>query len=83
MTDIINSWLGKFWDWLDTRGVIRRAVLGVAIWMTWEVTHWAMAFAEHSVRPGVDLAAVIAAVSAPATALGGYVFKAYLDSRAV
>lgn len=83
MTDIINSWLAKFWDWLDNRGVIRRIVLGTAIWMTWEVTHWAMAFAEHSQRAGGDLAVVIAAVSAPATALGGYVFKAYLDSRAV
>lgn len=82
MSDFLNSWFVSFWDWLDNRGVIRRVILGVAMWMTWEVTHWAMAFAAVSARPGIDLAAVIAAVSAPATALSGYVFKAYLDSRA-
>lgn len=81
MTDRILTWLTRWWDFIDQRGIVRRIVLGVAIWMTWAVTVWAMAFVEHSQRPGIDLAAIIGAVSAPVAAFAGFVFKAYLDSK--
>ena len=42
MTEALENGLTRFWDWLDNRGVIRRVVLGVAIWMTWEVSAWSM-----------------------------------------
>ena len=74
--------LERFWNFVDRRGVVRRMVLGAAIWMTWSVSTWAMAFVEASTRPGVDLAAIIAAVTGPVTLFGGYVFKAYIVSRA-
>ena len=70
----------RFWNWIDSRGVIRRVILGIAIWMTWRVTEWAMNFA-NTEEISVNTAAVIAAVTAPVVAFGGYVFKAYLDSR--
>lgn len=70
-------------DFIDKRGVVRRVVLAVAIYMTWRVSVWAMMFVGHSDLSGVDLAAVVAAVTAPVTAFGGYVFKAYIDSRNV
>jgi hypothetical protein len=25
----------KFWDWVDSRAVVRRIVLGYTLWMTW------------------------------------------------
>ena len=70
----------QLWDFVDNRGVIRRVVLGIAIWMTWQVSEWAMAFAINE-ELGMNTAAVIGAVSAPIVAFGGYVFKSYLDSR--
>lgn len=70
----------QFWDFVDNRGVIRRAVLGIAIWMTWQVSEWAMAFATNE-EISMNTAAVIAAVTAPVVAFGGYAFKSYLDSR--
>jgi hypothetical protein len=79
--DHLDNALTRFYDWIDERGVIRRIVLGIAIWMTWEVSQWAMAFVACSQRPGIDLAAIIAAVTGPVTLFGGYVFKAYIDSR--
>ena len=49
--------------------------------MTWRVSVWAMGFAETSPRPGIDIAAIIAAVTAPVTLFAGSVFKGYLESR--
>ncbi len=60
----------------------RTVVLGTAIWMTWAVSDWAMWFAVDNGRNGMEIAAIIGAVTAPICAFGGYVFKAYLDSKA-
>jgi len=60
----------------------RTVVLGTAIWMTWAVSDWAMWFAVGNDRNGMEIAAIIGAVTAPICAFGGYVFKAYLDSKA-
>lgn len=62
---------------------VRLIVVSVAIWMTWLVSDWAMWFAVGNGRPGVEIAAIIAAVTGPVTIFGGYVFKAYLESRAL
>lgn len=77
----VLEFFAAFWTFIDRRGVIRRSVLGVAIWMTWRVSVWAMVFAETSGRPGLDVAAIIAAVSAPITLFAGSAFHGYLDSR--
>ena len=82
MGEMLDNGLTRLWDWIDTRGVVRRIVLAVAIYMTWRVSVWAMAYVEGSTRPGADLALIIGAVTAPVTVFGGYVFKAYIDSRA-
>lgn len=75
------SLIGRWWAFVDERGIVRRAVLGVAIWMTWRVSVWAMGYAETSPRPGVDIAAIIAAVTAPVTLFAGAIFRAYTESR--
>lgn len=77
----ISRTLTELWDFVDRRGVIRRAVLAAAIWMTWRASAWAMIYAETSARPGIDIAAIVAAVTAPVTLFAGSVFAAYIKSR--
>lgn len=84
MTEILNNWLTRLWDWIDTRGVIRRTVLAVTIWMTFWVTANMVTLAFDALRGRqIDMAlvALVTALTAPIMAMGGYVFKLYLDSR--
>jgi len=84
MTDILNNTFTRFWDFVDTRGVIRRVVLGIAIYMLWVQANWANEYALTALALGksdASIAAIIAALSAPATMLVGWVFKTYADSR--
>lgn len=84
MTEAFNNIITKFWDWIDGRGVIRRIVLAVTMWMTWSVTLWATEFADKALvmnRITTQTVAMVGAVTALVAALGGYVFKLYLDSR--
>ena len=71
----------EFWDWIDGRGVIRRIVLFVTLWLTWESYRWAAMFAESTDKSGVEVAAIIAAVTAPVTLLQASAFKAYIEGR--
>lgn len=76
--------LTRFWDFVDNRGVIRRVVLGVSIWMLIVEANWARDYAFAALAAGkadAGIAAIMAALTAPATLLVGYVFKTYLDSR--
>jgi len=49
--------------------------------MTFTATEWAQHFADISNRPGMEVAAIIAAATAPLMALQAAAFKHYLDSR--
>lgn len=60
---------------------VRIAVLTTAIWMTLEVSRWSMWFAVGNARPGLEIAAILAAAQAPVTLFAGTVFRAYLDSK--
>jgi hypothetical protein len=84
MTEVLNNWFTAFWDFLDTRGIIRRSVLGISIWMLWVQAEWAHEYSLTALALGksdAGVAAILAALSAPATLLVGYVFKNYLDSK--
>ena len=71
--------------WLDMLMNKYRAVrvgqIASATLMMWVAQAWAMKFAAESLRPGMEVAAIIGAVVAPATAYGGWVFSAYVASR--
>jgi heme/copper-type cytochrome/quinol oxidase subunit 2 len=76
--------LQSFWDWVDNRGVIRRIVLGVTMWMTFWVSFRMTEFAFSALDKAQingNTALIITAITTPIVALGGYVFKIYLDSR--
>ena len=85
MAEIFNNWLTAFWDWIDTRGVIRRIVLftaiGMTFWISYRMTEFAFLALELD-RISANIPLIIGAVTAPIVGLGGYVFKVYLDSRA-
>jgi hypothetical protein len=78
----MNTLITNLWDWIDNRSVIRRVVLFVTLWMTWMAFDWAANFAITTTKTGIDTAAIIAAVTAPISALQGFIFKVYSDSRA-
>lgn len=72
--------------WVETRlnegAWFRRAYVIAATVLTWSVTVWAMRFADaNSFRPGMDIAAIIAAVSAVPGAVVTFAFNQYLKGR--
>jgi len=71
----------RFWDWVDSRAVMRRGVLLVVLWMTYEITVQAWLFARASTFDGLGTAAVIGAVTAPFAALLPLVFNSYVKGR--
>jgi len=74
--------MARFWDWVDSRSVVRRVVLFFTLYMTWYGTHKAFLFAQSSTFDGVGTAAVIAAILVPIGALQGFAFQQYVKGRA-
>ena len=70
-----------FLDFLDNRAIFRRAAFVVNVWMAWAAFEWAKIFASTTTRDGLQIAAIIGAVTAPISALCGYMFKVYTDDR--
>lgn len=70
------------WEALDRHFVVRRLALLVLLALTWRGFEWAMSYAATSPRTGVDLAAVIAAVTAPLAWLQKTVVELYNAARA-
>ena len=73
--------IATFWNFVDSRAIVRRIVLFVTLWMTYRSFTWAAEFAETTTRTGLDVAAIIGAVTAPVSALLASVAKFYGDSR--
>ena len=69
--------------WLERKNFIsvRSLVLYVSVYLTWEATLAAWAFAHASRFDGMGTAAIIGAVTGPITLLNGLVFKWYSESR--
>ena len=72
-----------FIGWADRHSFIsvRAFTLYVTLWMTWEAFQWATHYAVAARLDGLGTAAVIAAVTAPISALQGFIFKIYAESR--
>ena len=71
----------QFWDWIDKRSIDKHVVsLGIMVG-TIITTSWGMRFAETSTRPGLEVAAIIAAVLAPYMALQGAAIGFYFTQR--
>ena len=74
--------VSRIWDWLDQRQMDKH-VLSLGVFCgTVKLTEWAMVFAaaQHE-KPGMEVAAIIAAVTAPYMALQAAAIKYYFESR--
>lgn len=71
--------------WVETRlhegAWFRRGYVVAATVLTWQVSLWAMRFAESSDKPGLEIAAVVTAVSAVPGAVVAFAFNQYLASK--
>lgn len=79
---MILKTLGQIWDWVDKRDIDKHLVSVCIMYGTIRVTEWAMAFTSlHPDKPGLETAAIIAAVTAPYMALQAAAIKFYFDAR--
>lgn len=76
-----DGWITRFYDWIDERQIDKHIVCLIVLYGTVIVTRWAMRYAEHGERPGLEVAAIIAAVSAPYCALQAAVIAFYFKAR--
>lgn len=63
-------------------GLRRTAVLFLSIWLTYDSYEWAAQFATYTERVGAEVAAIIAAVTAPVSWITIAVFKTYTEGKA-
>lgn len=59
----------------------RTLVLFLSIWLTYDAYQWAAQFAVYTERAGVEVAAIIAAVTAPVSWITVAVFKTYTEGK--
>ena len=71
----------QFFDFLDKRHTFHRATLIVTMWMSYRSFIWAAEYAEHTVRAGLEVAAILGAVLAPIAYVQKSVFDTYSTSR--
>lgn len=77
-----SGWLTRAWDWVDDRDIDKHTVSLLILTGTYVVTNWAMGYASAETdKSGVEVAAVIAAVSAPYMALQAAALKFYFEAR--
>ena len=77
-----NAALARFWHWIDHRNIDLHSILAFTLWLTWRVVHWAMGFADsHPDMDGIHMAAILAAVLTPWSAMQGAMFAFYANAR--
>ena len=69
--------------WMERKNFVsvHAMTLYLTLWMTWEAFQWAAMFSLSTRLDGIGTAAVIAAVTAPISALQIFVFNTYSQSR--
>ena len=77
-----NSWLARFWDFIDNRAIDKHVASICIFSVTWKLTEWAMTYATTNAdKFGVEIAAIIAALTGPWTIAQAAALKFYFDSR--
>lgn len=75
--------MNGFLAWADRRHFVsvRAITLAITLWMTWRAFIWAAAFSTVSTHDGTGTALIIAAVTAPISALQAFIFKTYMGGK--
>lgn len=79
-----DRWAGRFsafFDWVDERDVDKHVVSVIILAGTIQLTLWAEHFAETGNRPGLEVAAILAAVFAPYMMLQAAALSWYFKAR--
>ena len=71
----------QFFDWIDKRQIDAQAVSAIILYGSIKITAWAMDFAHTGDRPGLEVAAIIAAVVTPWSALQAAAIKFIFETR--
>lgn len=74
--------LDRFVKLESALGIRRTIVLFLAIWLTYDSYQWAAQFATWTERTGVEVAAIVGAVTAPVSWIVIAVFKTYAEGKA-
>jgi len=69
--------------WLNRHRVRSTSIVAIAMWMLIDCQMWAKQFAASSHLDGLGTAAVIAAVTGPATLLAGWAFKIMQETKSI
>jgi glycine cleavage system protein P-like pyridoxal-binding family len=80
-TDRWFGFLTRLWDWIDDRDIDKHTVSVAVFYGTVKITAWSMVYAETSSRPGLEVAAILAAVGAPYMALQAAALSFYFRAR--
>lgn len=76
-----RGWLTRAWDWIDRRQIDAHAISVIILYGTIKITAWAMHYANNADRPGLEVAAIIAAVMTPWSALQAAAIKFVFETR--
>ena len=81
MADLLKNWFTTWWDWIDSRQIIRRVIVlgtwGITLALIWDAWQWA----KLTPRTGAEIAAILAAFMTPLTILQGFVTNFYFKAR--
>ena len=79
---VIALRFSQAWEWFDKRDVDKHLVSVFILYGTWRLTEWAMAYAAmNHTKSGVEIAAIIAAVTAPYMAMQAAALASYFKAR--
>lgn len=74
--------LSDFWNWVDDRDIDKQVVSIAILYGTYRITEWLFQFVEaHMDKSGLELAAVVAAITVPWSALQAAVVAFYFRAR--
>lgn len=78
----MTTYLSKrFWDWVDSRFIIRRLLLVFTAVLCAHAYFWAIQFANATTKSGAEVGLIVAAVTGPVSLLLAQVAKLYNDGR--
>jgi len=67
--------------WLKKYRIFSRLTVIYAMYLLYQVSAWGMTFAALSLKSGVEIAAILAAVQVPATYFAGWAFKIHSENK--
>ena len=81
-TDGWFGWLTRLWDWIDNRDIDKHVMAWATYYVTIRIVAWAAEFIEDNPdKPGLEVAAIVTAVTLPWTPVQAAVIRWYFEAR--